>query len=140
MSEAANPLRGEVDIDFEGESFVLRPAWEAVLEVEKLTGKSAVLLATAAQDGEMTAGDAAIVTTAFIQAWGRQTDNATARGVNAARIGELIQERGLMQVQLRLALVLTNAVTGGCKADGTPKGEAMATGTTDAILAADLQD
>jgi hypothetical protein len=128
----ANELRGEVDIELDGQKFVLRPSYAAILEVEQKTGKSLIKLATMAGDGDLSLTDTAIVVTAFIQAWGKAVDNSQAEGANASRIGELIQEYGLMQVQLRLTFALSLAATGGCKADGTRKddseGEPTATG------------
>ena len=129
----ANPYRGEVDIELEGQQFILRPSYTAIIEAEKATGKSLVKLATAAGDGELSLTDTAIVITEMIKAQGKAANDMNLAGVNALRIGELIAEYGLMQTQLRLVIALTNAATGGCKADGTPKdydppGEAKATG------------
>jgi hypothetical protein len=138
MSEA-NELRGEVDVEFEGVSFVLRPSFEAVQAAEKATGKGLMQLYNEACDGALGIGQAAIVTTELIRAWGRATDNNSARAVNPARVGELIHETGLMNVLARLAIVLGWAVTGGCKADGTPKARATGT-TTDATPVAASQD
>ena len=131
MSEAAaNETRGEVDIEFEGQGrFVLRPSYEAMQKAEKETGKTAVELYRAAAGGALSNRDAAIVTAEFIRAWGKASDNAVARGVSTERIGELIYEAGLMNVLGRLAIVLGWAIVGGCKADGSLKGEATATGT-----------
>lgn len=117
----ANELRGEADLELEGQRFVLRPSYEAVLEAEKLTGKGLIQLATEAADGELTAGHAAIIVTLFIRAWGKAQGCQQTQAVQVPRIGELLHEYGLMRVNLRLAYVLGNAATGGCKADGTPK-------------------
>lgn len=129
----ANEVRGEVDIDFgEQGRFVLRPSYTAILEVEKLTGKGLFLLASEAVDGMLTTPEVTLITTTFIRAWGRATENQGAANADQDRIGELIFEYGAMAVLLRLAHVLQLAVVGGCKADGTPReGEAKpATGTT----------
>lgn len=137
----ANEVRGEVDLLLEGERFVLRPSYGAIIEVEALTGKGLVDLAGMAQDGKLSLGDSARIVTCLIKAWGKSTDNRIAQAVNADRIGELIQEFGLMQVQLRLALVLGLAATGGCRADGTIReGEMTATGMTSATPVASSQD
>lgn len=126
MSRAANEKRGEVDLVLDSATFILRPSHEAILAIEGKTGRSAIALANAATDGEMTNKDAAIITTELIQAWGRAVDDPVAKNVDIERIGQLLHEYGIMRVILRLALVLTMAVTGGCKADGTPKeGEVM---------------
>lgn len=126
----ANELRGEVDLELDGIRFVLRPSYEASLAVEKRTGKGLVALATAAADGALGLSESAAITTEFIRAWGRSTDDKIAANVDEGRIGALIHEYGLMRVTLRLAVVLTLAATGGVKNDGSPKqGEARAPAT-----------
>lgn len=140
MSGRGNEARGEIDINFADQGrFVLRPAYEALVEIETLTGLSLMQLYNAASDGALKLPEQALVVTELIKAWGRAADDAVARNVNAKRIGELIAEHGVMNVQARLAIVLGWAVTGGCKADGTPKGEATATGTTTATPVAASQ-
>ncbi|MGE3304282.1 MAG: hypothetical protein AB7M12_14350 [Hyphomonadaceae bacterium] len=127
MTDTANEVRGEVDLTLDGTQFVLRPSHTAMIAIEKATGKSCLALAGLAHDGEITLGDATIITTEMIKAWGVSRNDPVASNVDAQRIGELIHEFGLMKVVMRIALVLTNAVTGGVKADGTPKeGEVMA--------------
>jgi len=127
---AANELRGEVDLVLEGETFVLRPSYTAIVEFEKATGKGLIDLADQAIEGKLTLSECAAIVTSMVKAWGVATDNRIAANVNQDRIGELIHEYGLMQVQLRLQIALMNAATGGCRADGTIKsGEATTTGT-----------
>lgn len=132
----ANQYRGEVDLVLNETRFVLRPSHQAMVAVEEQTGKSCLALAVEAADCKMTLRDATIITTLCIQAWGASTDDEAgrvARAVDQERIGELIHEYGLMKVVLRLEIVLLNAVTGGCKKDGSPKeGEAPPTTGTDA--------
>jgi hypothetical protein len=124
--DTANETRGEVDIVLNETRFVLRPSHHAMVQVENLTGKSCLALAMQATDGDLTLGNATIITTEFIKAWGRAIGDPVAANVDQDRIGELIHEYGLMRVVLRLAYVLRLAVTGGVKADGTTKeGEAM---------------
>lgn len=124
--DTANETRGEVDVVLNETRFVLRPSHHAMVQVENQTGKSCLALAVQASDGELTLGNATIITTEFIKAWGRATGDQVAANVDPERIGELIHEYGLMNVILRLAYVLQLAVTGGVKADGTTKeGEVM---------------
>lgn len=126
---AANELRGEVDLELEGERFVLRPSYTAIVAAEKATGRGLVKLAEDAGEGALTLTECAAITALFIRAWGEATGNTTAAHVNEGRVGELIMDFGLAQVQLRLQIALTLAATGGCRADGTLKGEAKAAGT-----------
>lgn len=125
----ANEIRGEVDLELEGERFVLRPSFAAIVEAEKATGKGLIKLAEQAAAGELTLTECAAITTHFIRAWGEASNNVSAAHANQGRIGELIMGFGLAAVQFRLQLALMLAATGGCKADGTLKGEAMTAGT-----------
>lgn len=126
MSREPNEERGEIDLTLDDTRFVLRPSYEAILSIEKKTGKSAVALMGMAVDSEMSTTDAAICTAELIQAWGRAVDDQVAANVDVDRIGALIHDFGLMKVLMRLGMALGLAVTGGCKADGTIKpGEAM---------------
>src|SRR5688500_1415696 len=104
----ANGLRGEVDVTFEGERFVLRPSYEAIIAFEDGTGKGLIQLATAAADGELTLREAACITTQCVRAWGKQTEQPSIVAINEGRIAELILEAGLMNVTLRLSLLLMN--------------------------------
>jgi len=132
-ADLANEHRGEVDLVLNETRFVLRPSHSAMVAIEKRTGKSCLALATLTADGQLTLADATTITVECIKAWGSQVGDQVAANVDAERIGELIHEYGLMRVVLRLELVLLSAVTGGCKADGTPKeGEARPTTGADA--------
>jgi hypothetical protein len=125
VSAGANEERGEVDLVLDGARFVLRPSHEACLEIEKQTRKGLMQLGIEASDGLTSITEAAAITGAFIRAWGKQVDDPVASRVDNERIGELIYAYGMMPVVLRIAMVLKNALTGGCNADGTPKeGEA----------------
>lgn len=133
----ANELRGEVDIELDGQNYVLRPSYEAMVEAERVTGKALIMLATMAGDGALTLVDTALIVTAFIKAWGKANGDTQVQAFKAERIGELIHEYGLMAVQLRLSIVLGRAATGGYRADGKPRieddddeGEAKAAGKT----------
>lgn len=137
MVEDANELRGEVDIVLEGQRFVLRPSYTAVVVMEKKAGKPLFELAALAEQIMMPQETQAIVTTELVRAWGRElvTDEystaeerataSAAKGVNAERMGELLYSVGAMAVQPRIAMVLGLALTGGC----LPSGEAKPTET-----------
>lgn len=119
----ANEKRGEIDLELAGESYVLRPSYEAIQAFEAQTGKSLIELAQAAGDGTMSLANAAIVATECIKAWGKATDNTTARAVNVRRIGELIFEApgGLMVTLKKLEILLFMAATGGVTSAGELK-------------------
>lgn len=119
----ANEKRGEIDLDLAGERFVLRPSYEAINAFETQTGKSVIELAREAGDGTMSLSHAAFVATECIKAWGKSTENATARAVNARRVGELIFEApgGLMVTLKKLEILLFMAATGGVTSAGELK-------------------
>ena len=141
MSDSANEIRGEVDLELEGQRFVLRPSFEAILEVETRTGKGLMELASLAYDSQLSLRLAAMMVTQFIKAWAKAEGDQLAQGIKEERIGELIHEKGLMAVVPRLALLLARAVTGDYRADGTPKaGELTAAEMTIATSAADTAE
>ena len=129
----ANTLRGEVDLELDGQSFVLRPSYEAILKIENAVGQALVPLAVAAQNGTLSSFNLAIITAELIRAWGSSLGKgdtspqneramaATARGVSAQRIGELIFDVGIASVLPRVALALHRAASGGCLPSGEPK-------------------
>lgn len=134
----ANELRGEVDLVLDGQRFVLRPSYTAIVAMEKKTGLALIQLAQLAEEGALNQEAQAIVVTELVRAWGREAvlDEYTtaseraivtsARGANQDTIGELLYPVGVMAVQPRIAIVLGLALTGGC----LPSGELKATGTT----------
>lgn len=138
MLDEANDLRGEVDIELDGQRYVLRPSYTAIKAMEKKTGQPMLQLATLAEQGALDQETQAIVVTELVRAWGRglhldeyatAEDKAiatSAKGVNAHAMGELLYSVGVMLVQPRIAIVLGLAVTGGC----LPSGELKPTGTT----------
>lgn len=138
MIDDANELRGEIDLVLDGQRFVLRPSYTAVVAMEKKAGKSLMELATLAEQGLMPQETQATVVTELMRAWGRglaldeyatAEDKAiatAAKGANPDSIGELLYPVGVMAVQPRVAIVLGMALTGGC----LPSGEAKPTGTT----------
>jgi hypothetical protein len=138
MIDDANELRGEVDIVLDGQRYVLRPSYTAIVAMEKKAGKPLLELASLAEQGLLTQEAQAIVATELVRAWGRglvldeyssAEDRSTAtaaKGVNPEAMGELLYSVGAMAVQPRLAIVLGMALTGGC----LPSGEAKPTGTT----------
>ena len=138
MIEDANEVRGEVDLVLDGQRFVLRPSYTAIIAMEKKTGRPLLELASLTEQGCLSQEAQAIVVTELIRAWGRSfvldeyasaADKAiatAAKGSNAETIGELLYPVGAMAVQPRVAVVLGMALTGGC----LPSGEVKPTATT----------
>lgn len=138
MLEDANELRGEVDIVLDGQRFILRPSYTAILAMERKAAKPLLELAALAEQSMLTQEAQAIVVTELVRAWGRslvlneysaaeeRSIATTAKGANAESMGELLFGVGTMAVQPRIAVVLGAALTGGC----LPSGELKPTETT----------
>jgi len=137
--DAANALRGEVDLVLEGQSFVLRPSYTAIIAMEQKTGLPLINLAQLAEQGALTQEAQAIVVTELVRAWGREAvlDEyapasekaalASAKHANVDSIGLLLFDVGVLAVQPRIQIVLGLALTGGCLPSGEPKATGMTT-------------
>lgn len=137
--DAANEIRGEVDLVLDGQRFVLRPSYTAIAAMEKKTGAPLMQLAQLAEQACLGQEQQAIVVTELVRAWGRSivideyasaSDRAIATSAKAANvdtIGELLYPVGVMAVQPRVAIVLGLALTGGCLPSGELKPAGMTT-------------
>ena len=144
MSDA-NEVRGEIDLDLDGQRYVLRPSYQAIVACEKKTGMPLIQLGALAEQGLLPLEAQAIVTTELIRAWGRslvldeyasagdRMIATSARGSSVEAIGELLYGVGAMAVQPRLGIVLGLAASGGCLPSGEVKPTAgtMTTETPD---------
>ena len=70
MIDDANEERGEIDLVLDGQRFVLRPSYVAMVAMEKKCGRPLIELATLAEQGLLTQEAQAIVVTELIRAWG----------------------------------------------------------------------
>lgn len=134
----ANELRGEVDIVLDGQRFVLRPSYTAIVAMERKSGRPLLELATMAEQTMLPQEAQAIVVTELVRAWGRslvldeysspddRSAATAAKGANAETMGELLYGVGTMAIQPRVAVVLGMALTGGVD----PSGEVKPTVTT----------
>lgn len=115
--------RGEIALPLGGMDYVLRPSHEAIEEFQALTGKGLMQLTRDALQGSMTTGECAQIATECIRAWGRATNKASAIGVNAPRVSELILESdgGFHAAITTVAGMLSLASTGGYTAQGELK-------------------
>lgn len=131
---SANAERGEIALELDGQSFVLRPSFEAIEAFEGSTGKGLIQLTREAIDGTLRASEVAQIATACIRAGGRATGDSSAAGVNPQRVAELLLEGegGLAEAMVVLAGVLAMASTGGYMASGEAKA-----GTRTSALPAD---
>lgn len=131
---AANETRGELSLTLEGAEMILRPSYQAIVNFEGLTGKSAMELYRAAASASLLITEMAFIARECIRAWGQANDNNSAIGVNERRLAELIIEDGPMLVVMkRLELLLFMVITGGITASGEVKPAPTTTEITPAI-------
>ena len=122
-TKPANALRGEVTIELEGVAYVLRPSYEAIVEIERLTDDTLVSLAQAGLSFTMPLAKSAAVATELIKAHGRATDDRAMASFNTAIVGGQIFDAGSYQISAILGAVLSGAASGAY----TPSGERKAT-------------
>lgn len=120
---AAAPLAPHepITITFDGDKYTLQPSVKAVMAMESATGKSLFQLGQLAAESALTMAETGILCAEMIRAWGEATGNTTASHVGAQRIGELVMGEGSIGAQIKLAVVLGYAVSGGYDAAGNPK-------------------
>jgi hypothetical protein len=127
----ANAERGEVSLTLDGADYVLRPTYAACVAIEAQTGRSIIELAVDAQAKSLSLGNAAVIVTECIRAWGREIGRISVEGVQVDRIGELIFADGIAKAMPRIELAMMFAATGGAKAGSRAgdAGEKTPTGT-----------
>jgi len=120
MTEA-NETRGEIAIDLGGREYVLRPTYQAIAAIEAKTGKG--LLALARDAAELGVGDAAIIATECIKAYGKHVGDDMMARYSPDKIGEMMieSEGGIAACLGRLSVLLMAAATGGYTASGELK-------------------
>lgn len=116
-----NVERGEIAIDLDGTPHVLRPSFEAVIAIERATGRSLEQLAAQAGASALSIDDAAIVTTECIRAHGRATSDKLLVNYQPEQVAACIVAAGKMLIVRRLELLLYMAITGGYDAQGNLK-------------------
>lgn len=117
----ANEPREPVTLTLEGVPYILRPTYDAILAIEAATGKSAFQIARDAADTSLSVTDAGIVSTELIAVEGRASGDKAVASVGRARISQMVLSEGLIAAQMRLAIVMTGAVTGVYTATGDMK-------------------
>lgn len=105
----ANPQRGEVLITFAGTEYTLTPTYQALVEIERMTGLKIVEIARQLMSGSVGIQDAVAIVTAGMKASGEPAI--------ADKVGEMIFEEGLIKVSPLLVEFLNNALTGGEEAE-----------------------
>lgn len=118
-----NETRGEITLDLGGETFGLRPSYEAIDNFERVTGKGLIQLTRDALSATLSSGEVAHIVCECMKAWGTEHGNDGAKGANAKKVAKLVLEAdgGVTSVMLVLAQLLSMASTGGYTASGEVK-------------------
>lgn len=112
----ANPERGEIEIELAGTTYVMRPDFEAVLAIERQTGRPLIRLATEfglGRHGGLPLSDMAVIVTEGVKAARRGDEMA--QQYKAEKFGRLIYETGMLSVLDPVDLFLRNALSGGAE-------------------------
>jgi hypothetical protein len=115
----ANVHRGEVKVRLAGKDYVMAPTWEAITEIEQLTGRGVVELANRVMQHRYGAQEVAAIVFAGIKSGGNEfVAKPTFEGT-----GRMIMADGVANFAAPVTMFLANALSGG----ETPKpGEAGA--------------
>lgn len=118
-----NPQRGDVEIVLDGEAHMLRPSFQAICEIEAVTGLSTFALTRTLIARDVKVRDVAVVVAAGLKAAG-------AEGVKLDIVGGMLMRAGVMEppVYGPVLAFLNNALRGG--ADQDPKAKAGEAGDT----------
>lgn len=137
-SRPANESRGELELLLGGDTFVLRPSFEAIEAFEKGTGRGLMELTGEALNGKLGLADTATVVCECVRAQGRATNVIGLAGAQKDRIAEMILESdgGFQSVLITVAGMLTLAVTGGVTGAGELKAATKTTKKTGGAPAA----
>lgn len=119
-SAAANPVRGEHEITLAGTTYLLRPSFAAIVEIEETLGKSIVDLVRQTNDCTLPLNSLGELVAILIRA-GAARDDRLAANVSADRIAELAFEEGVRPVYARVTLLLIDVITGGRNTKGEAK-------------------
>lgn len=124
--EAVEPdLMGHVPVSLEGVEYVMRPSWEAIMSIEKQTGKT--LLELSANGSTcLSLSDLSVCVCEMMHAQGKvcASDDplaTTYRHCTTANIAKLIMKESIYNVNFRVSIVLMGAITGAYDETGEPQ-------------------
>lgn len=103
---AANPERGEVEVELAGHRMVLRPTPGATAEIEHQAGRGTLALINAALDRTITLRELAIVVCAGVRASGEKR-------ATVAKCEELVWQTGVVTAIEAVQTFLIRSVNGG---------------------------
>ena len=99
----ANPHRGEVEIELGGETYILRPTFHALVEIEERLGEGIVALTSRLSRGDIRLKDVATILHAGMRA---------VRGTKVMpyeELGRLVVAHGFTSTDLKIVEFLTGA-------------------------------
>lgn len=111
MSDRANPLKGEVEIELGRERHLMRPTFAAIMEIEGELG-GVVPLARRAAAGDFGLRELAVIICAGLNGYG-------ARRFTREEVGEMILAAGIANAAAAVRDFLTNVLKGGTGHDGS---------------------
>lgn len=114
----ANEERGEVEITLGGTVYVMRPSYQAMISIERLTGRTMVALAVSVGEGRfgsLTLDECAHIVTQGIHAAGRDRGDKVVQAYKTEKIGEMIYDDGIVESLPVIENFLINALSGGTK-------------------------
>jgi hypothetical protein len=104
--EAANPARGDVEVELDGHRLVLRPTPGATAEIEHQAGRGTLALINAALDRTITLHELAIVVCAGVRATGEKR-------ATVATCQEMVWRTGIIPSVEAVQTFLIRSVNGG---------------------------
>lgn len=129
--------RGHITVPLDGVEFTLRPSFEAISQIERLTGKSHERLAHDSIQQNLSYGELALICCEMMKAHAKANPKDPMRssysGAKPEKLEKLIYAAGKVRINVRVTVVLTAALSGGYTAEG----EVVATETSEAIPAAE---
>lgn len=113
----ANPHSGEVEVTLDGSTYVLRPDFMAMVEIEEAVGSVIDLTRRALADQSLSFVELAAIIAAGMRAHQRQQPDGLPDNVSMDRVRELVFKTGIVNPEIIGAALrfLTNAVTGGAE-------------------------
>jgi len=139
MAHEINEERGEVAIALRGETYPMRPSYEAMRAIERDTRRSLQALMVSWSDAKvgLTLDELSCVVTECVRAAGRDRKNPMLSGYQKDVIAALIYETGFLSIAGSIEQLLINAMSGGAKpkADAKKGGADQAAGKTESPTA-----
>ena len=115
---------GNLLITLEGVAYVLRPSYQAITSIERMSGQTLFDLAGKSARSCLSLDELALIVTEMFHAYGKTLSNddplaATYRSCKAEDIGKLIFP-DIVRINGRICIVLMGCLTGGYNPEGEP--------------------